>query len=327
MNPYAEHPKKMIITNIYKVLKDYSDAENRLSRSDVAKYLKQDYSMDVTDKCISKNLNDMMEYGYDIDCNEFEDKNGRFLRTGWYLKRKFDNSELILLINHVLFSKYITKEQCEQLIKKLKGLSNVYFRNKIKYLPPDNLLENEELFRTFSVLSEAIAFGNKVSFNHNKRIYKVSPYYTVMNNGRHFLICNLINRDDIWHFRIDSIMGIKRLDEPIKPLSEVKGLERGELSEYLSKHIYMFTGEAVPVAFAADKSMRNAIIDWFGKNAVFTKETDDKLFVRVITGENDMQCWGLQYGRYVEVLSPKSLRDKIAETVKQMSEVYGGEET
>ncbi|MCH5187208.1 MAG: hypothetical protein J1F63_02305 [Oscillospiraceae bacterium] len=38
-----------------------------------------------------------------------------------------------------------------------------------------------------------------------------------------------------------------------------------------------------------------------------------------------MHCWALQYGRYVEVLEPISLRNKIAQSICRMAEKYGAD--
>ena len=38
---------------------------------------------------------------------------------------------------------------------------------------------------------------------------------------------------------------------------------------------------------------------------------------------NAMFYWSLQYGAYVEVLSPPELRSELAETIRLMNEKYG----
>jgi predicted DNA-binding transcriptional regulator YafY len=43
----------------------------------------------------------------------------------------------------------------------------------------------------------------------------------------------------------------------------------------------------------------------------------------VRSNENAIFCWALQYGPYVEVLSPPSLREELAKEIKKMSQKYG----
>ncbi len=84
----------------------------------------------------------------------------------------------------------------------------------------------------------------------------------------------------------------------------------------------MFAGESVCVTFRAKRLIVNEIIDWFGTEVVFSNASGDEVDVTVRVSEKAMLCWALQFGRYVEVLNPQSLRDKVAKAVRDMNEKY-----
>ena len=84
----------------------------------------------------------------------------------------------------------------------------------------------------------------------------------------------------------------------------------------------MFAGESVCVTFRAKRLIVNEIIDWFGTEVVFSNATGDKVDVTVRVNENAMLCWALQFGRYIEVLSPQSLRNEVAQTVAEIHKKY-----
>ena len=120
--------------------------------------------------------------------------------TEWYFNHDFTDSELRLLIDDLLFSKYIPRSQCKELIEKLEGLSSKYFRSKVKHIQtlPKTTLNNKELFRTIEVLNEAITEQKQVEFFYEyydiserkmkprqneegiDRRYIINPYQIVM---------------------------------------------------------------------------------------------------------------------------------------------------
>ena len=63
-------------------------------------------------------------------------------------------------------------------------------------------------------------------------------------------------------------------------------------------------------------------MDWFGTEFSVIKKDEEKIIVRVSCNERAMKYWALQYGPYVEVLEPESLRNRIKEDIAYMSKRY-----
>ncbi len=198
-----------------------------------------------------------------------------------------------------MFSKHIPYSQCRELIGKLEGLSNIYFRAKVKHICtlPEGKPANPQLFYTIDVLDEAITKGRQVAFEYcsydvdkqlhprcredgSVREYVVNPYQMAATNGRYYLICNYDKYDNLAHYRIDRIRNIRLLDTPCKPATELDGHERLDLAGHMAEHIYMFTGETVRVKFRAKRYILGDIIDYFGTDAEFSDITEDELTVR-----------------------------------------------
>ena len=170
---YTISPKKMIIINILDILKKYTDMDHRLTQVEIADILKKEYYMEVDRKTVKRNLLNLLDLNCGIDYTEVTrtDKQGNdtSICTDWYITREFDDSELRLLIDSVIFSKTIPQKQCHDLVKKIKSLSNIYFNKKVGniYSLPESRPENKEVFYTIDVLDEAISKGKKVSFVYN----------------------------------------------------------------------------------------------------------------------------------------------------------------
>lgn len=344
---YTKQPKKMLIMNILDILKRYTDEDHRLSQKEIMDILEREYDMKVERKAVKRNLLNLIDYGYHVEYSESVriNKKGEeeIVYTDWYLERDFSDAELRLLIDSLLFSRHIPYSQCKTLIEKLENLSNRYFKSRVKHIQtlPDNELPNRQLFYTIEILDQAITKGRQVSFHYNEyhtdkmlhpridhegnvRTYIVNPYQMAAVNGRYYLICNYDKYDDVSNYRVDRITDIQLLDTPVKPMKNMKGLEHGlNLPKHMAEHVYMFTGESVPVTFRAKKYLLTDLFDWFGKEMQFTDETEEEVTVRVTVNLDAMRKWALQYALHVKVLKPERLVEMLREDVKQAAEQYG----
>lgn len=337
---YAKQSKKFLILNILEILRNYSDADHRLSQKNIIDLLRSKYEMVADRKSVKRNLMDLIDFGYPLEYTEIKrhTKEGEdaSIYTDWYLERDFSDAELRLLIDSLLFSKHIPYKQCKELIEKIKGLSNRYFKSKVRHVRnlPSDQPQNAELFYTIEVLDEAIEQNKQVAFHYgnygtdkklhlkqNKsgepQTYLVTPYQMVATNGRYYLIANTNKHDNISHYRLDRIRGIALTNSPAKPQREVAGLEDGlNLPQHMAEHIYMFSGESAHITLRATPDMAGELIDWFGNGVTFTDETETSITAHVKANVQAMQYWALQYAPYVTIVSPQSLANKVKEALQ-----------
>lgn len=348
---YSKQPKKMLVMNILDILRKYTDENHRLSQKEIVDILKTEYDMTVERKTIKRNLMNLIEFGYDIEYSEAirmipNRKTGEleesYILSDFYLVRDFTDGELRLLIDSLLFSKHIPYSQCKELIVKLEGLSNRYFKSRVKHIRtmPESATNNKQLFLTIETLDEAISHKKQVSFTYNDigidkkphprlngegkvREYIINPYQIAAVNGRYYLICNYDKYDDVSNYRLDRITDIKILDTPQKPMKKVKGLEKGfDLPKHMAEHIYMFSGESDIVTFSLKKYLVSEVIDWFGNDIEFFDESREEIKARVKVNLSAMRKWALQYALHTRVLSPQSLVDGVREDIEKASENY-----
>ena len=113
------------------------------------------------------------------------------------------------------------------------------------------------------------------------------------------------------------------LDERAKPMKQIQELKDGlNLPKHMAEHMYMFSGESIPVKVETTEDMMQELVDWFGKDFRVEKTEDGKIRVRIICNARAMRFWALQYGPYVEVLEPLSLRKQVIEDIEGMSRKY-----
>lgn len=343
---YQPQSKKTANLCILEILQRYTDSNHTLTQKQIQEKLKTDYGMVLDRKAVKRNLTDLVDFGFEIEYSEWvrtaKDGEQEVVLTDWHINRDFTEAELRLLIDSVLFSKYIPYSQCKELIEKLESQSSKYFSSRVRHISnlPVSMPSNKELFYTIEVLDEAIETGKQVQFKYtdfdlklNRVVrrnylgevmnYIINPYQMVATNGRYYLICNLDKYDNVSHYRIDRISDIILLDTPAKPKEKISGLENGlDLPNHMAEHIYMYCGKSSAVKFRADRKILNDIVDWFGTGVKVTEEAEDSVCVTVTVNENAMFHWAMQYGSHIEVLEPQSLRNKIAQAVSEMDEKY-----
>ena len=360
------HPKKLVILYILDILQKYTDEEHRLSQKEIQDILKREYEMTVDRKAVKRNLLNLIEYESNIEYREvsrkdifrkkdsvsykgtsdFADKEiseDDLLWTDFYLKQKFTNEELRLLIDSLLFSKHIPYSQAKELIKKLESLSNIYFKSCSQYIYPLPVerTDNKQVFYNIAILDDAIRKKKKVLFEYAEyhtdkkmhlkkredgsvREYIITPYQMAVQEGKYYLICNYDKYDDISNYRVDRIRNIQILEEKGKPFETLKwsGHQPMNLNEYIKEHVYMYSSENAFVKFRIVKAMISDVIDLFGKGVNFSEETDTHVSVSVHVNERAAEQFAKNYAPDVVILQPKRLRDKLRDDLKIAWEAY-----
>ena len=322
-------PKKLALLRIWQILLKHSDYDHPLTQEDIIKYLESEYGIEMERKAVGKNIADLHDAGIDIGSR----------RAGSYIdSREFEDSELKLLIDGVLQSKHITARHSKDLIEKLCGLSNKYFRSHVKNVYSVNdwsKTENQALFYNIDVVDEAIATVKQVQYDYNKygvdaKLHKssfqrVSPYQLILHNQRYYLM----GYSDYWgnmtFHRLDRISNMRLYDKPATPITSVKGYENGiDYKQIASTMPYMYTDTPERIEFIADEYIVDQIIDWFGKDIKMSTLPDNekKVKVELSASPNAMEHWALQYLNYVEVIRPEELRERIKESLEKAMKKY-----
>lgn len=378
---------------IIDVLKRYSDENERLDQAKILYYLKEEHHVEITRYTLSKYLEAMrwqekkdansdsdskkvLEYvihGSMKDNGEKQSKISKNTKSPKNTKthksksrdRKvyiesniFNNIEISMLCDGVLYSKHIPQETKKKLISMLKNFSPRAFKGKYRYVQGVGDVispQNDNIDRNLETIEKAISENRKIRivsgiFVENKdrgeyemvrgqRTYIVSPYYVVASLSRYYLICSRDAKGLPGNLRIDRMFYVEILDENRDSLNledenstSTTFISEGDyLKKYMREHIYMYAGKSVFVTFRIRKEYVGHFIDWYGVKEIRTgDDVDDKTkqinpdYVRltVRVNENAMYHWAIQYGELVEILSPKNLRVRVKEGLEKILNKY-----
>ena len=327
---------RLTALKILEILKNESDKNHPLTLQKIADKLEEE--TDYTGSSTHGNRHTARAY-----IETLKENNYPIVRTskGYYLEPDFEDGELRILIDSVLFSN-LPIDTAKKLIEKLKKLGNKRFNPKVRHIYNLSRLKrsnNEQIMSSIDFISDAISSHKKISFVYNSygtdfklhprkaEPYIVSPYQMVTTNGHYYLIANTDGHDNISHYRIDRMTDVKMLNEPARELLSksntipdcIGGLN---LPKHMAEHIYMFSGETISVKFLTDDFMMDCLIDWFGKDFRILKHQDDAILVEVNVNEHAIKYWIMQFGEYVEVVAPVSLREKIYETAQKILDAH-----
>lgn len=299
--------KKLAPLLILEILKKNSDFNHPMKQEEIISYLDREYGVSMERKAVGRNIQLLMDAGYDIETS----------KKGTYFDGQlFDDSELHLIIDSILASKYISVPQSKSLINRISSLSNKYFKKHIKNihsLEKWDKTESNTLFLNIEIIDEAIFKNKQIKYDYNKygidkKLHKtstqyISPYQLLIHNQRYYLM----GYSDYWkhivYHRLDRITNIEIIDVMLKDIRTIKGYENGIDYKKISTQMPYFNSDEEPVKimFLADERIIDQVIDWFGKD-IELKKVKDKVKVTIKALPTPTKYWLKQYSDYVKLI-------------------------
>ena len=317
--PKSENQKQKILF-VMDYLQKHSHKDQPVSTTELIHMLKQE-GISADRKSIYSDVQALIEFGLDIV--SIPGKKG-----GYYIAapKDFQMSELKLLIDAVLSSRYLTEKKSRELIKKLCDLCGT---DKEAELVSRNLLVsgrvksmNESIYYNIDVIQEAIAKNVQITFryfdwdmnvqrNYREKEYLASPYGLCQDNENCYLLA-YSERHGITSYRADRMDSIQLTDQKRTPCPELTGKA---LIDHANQLFQMFAGDAVNVKMRFHKSLLNVVIDRFGKDIMLIPDGDEYFNFTVKIAVSPMfLSWVIGFGSKATVLYP-------AQVVKQCKQL------
>ena len=113
------------------------------------------------------------------------------------------------------------------------------------------------------------------------------------------------------------------MEDNATDIRTIDGYKNGiDYKRFSSSLPYMFSDEPEQIKFLIKEEwMIDQIVDWFGYD--FKVEQNGEQFTVTVKASPDaMEYWSMQYLNNVEILSPMSLRERIADNIRRANEKY-----
>lgn len=283
------------------------------------------------------NLNDFFTFFIGYPLIHGKPKKGYVIEKEYY-----EDGELQLLVDAILFNKDASAKEKEALLEKLLSFSSVYQKERLSMMP---LLETEQPFSlilnlttilhaidehkniTFHYIDYAISNSHPIEItakNGNgktKEDYNVSPYRIYLDNNHYYLIGYFSKRKtNLSMYRIDRMRYVRRIGGIYVDIQDQYDLEG-----FITKRFHMFaSGQEVALTFRFKGVLLREIVSRFGNTIHVNKLKEDwyQASVDHVLMNDGLKMWFLMQGANVYVNEPVALKEEIEQDLKKALSLY-----
>ncbi|WP_245805834.1 helix-turn-helix transcriptional regulator [Bacillus alkalicellulosilyticus] len=321
---------KLRLLYMREILQKYTDEENQLTLEQMLDLFYRETKTHIGKKASRDDI-DMLESSGLFDVTINQEKNG-VEKYYSHQQRLFELYELRLLIDAVSAAKFITKNETEKLVGKIKRLTSLHLAKQLEnrvIMPDSHKNENQRVKLTIHELHNAIMERNVIEFqygkynlqkefkfNHDGKHYRVKPYALVWNQDFYYMIAEYQPKE-LRHYRVDRMRNVSTVDEKFIPDRDFN------VTKYTEKLFHMYSGEEQEIQVRFSNHLINVMIDRFGRDVSIRQDsgTTFVLSTKAIISEGLIR-WLLTWGSDAIVLYPVSLVDTLKKEINKMSQLY-----
>lgn len=262
------------------------------------------------------------------DSLEADGKGNLFLKAG--KQREFTEMEVLFIAKVLLGTRTLNKEEMAQIVRGMNSLFPSAIRMEIK-----NAVQNEmeqyvgpthgkNLLRLQWELNHAIERQVKIALVYRKIsgetvTRKVLPISVVSSECYLYLVGFFEEKPYPYpaFFRLDRIVCAEVTDEHYNP-KLYEDYNIGRMKKCIQ---FMYAGKLMTVKIACQPEVVEPVQDRLPNSHIVGKDGERTILSTRVFGEGFLR-WAMQYGNAIEVLEPKALRIKIAETAKSVAVMY-----
>lgn len=320
-----------------------SDEDHWVSQKQIMDYLYEEFGIMPDRKTIKRDIAMLRdEMGMDIEEQPY---------YGYRLcSREFELDDLKILAECVYAAKFISETRSKELIDTLcdfcsenqakKFKREIFLVDRVKTLESKTLYSINTIREAMESQGGAFSFrrGKKIGFyysthsvsdvhklidKHNGKLYKVSPYKLVINDGNYYMIGFDDAAQELRTYRIDRMRHVSILDEPRNTSKEWTTTRN--MKSYIRQTFSMFGGEKQKVTIRFENTLLDAVIDKFGVGfgAEYRQDGDNHFIVTMEVEVSDQFfAWLCEFGVQARITEPEDLVSKYKDYLTNIINQY-----
>ena len=311
--PKSEN-QKLRILYILDYMQLHSHREYPVGAAELIRMLEVQHNIPCERKTVYSDIAALHDYGVDIV--SVPGKNG-----GYYIaSRNFELPEIKLLVNAVLSSKFLTERKSRELIEKLCRECSVH---DAQLMRRDVLVSgrvksmNETIYYNVDAIQEAIGANRAITFryfdwgidgkrHYRAKAYAASPYGLCQDNENCYLLAHS-DRHGVTSYRVDRMSHITLTENPRTPCPELTGKA---FQEHAGRLFQMYSGDETTVKLRFHRSLTNAVVDRFGRDAMLFPDGEEHFVFTVNVAVSPMfLSWVIGFGAKAQILYPRCVID------------------
>ena len=320
---------------LLQILQEHTDDESWLTAAQLLSLMEAE-GQEGSKRTLQRNIQSLQSCGYHIDTRETRGGPTEYA----YIGRKWSMPDVQILVDAVSAAQFIPQDQSEELIGKLAKMAGPSY---VKELRPQILVsehvkaKNRNMIYTVLEIRKAMDRNRKIRFNYfqynpekqqvlkqengSDKEYVVSPYATVWNNDRYYLVGWSDQREKVVVFRIDRMKTPKTL-----PNKRVPPPEDFDIRDYTDKVFRMYGGPEEEVTLRCSLEILDQVIDRFGEGIELRDVTEDAFTVTVpVSLSTTFYAWVFQFVGRMSITAPESAREEYAGYLKKALEDVTGQ--
>ena len=300
---------------VYLVLREYSDAEHRITQTEILDYLKEDYGVETQRRSITRALDVLEKLDFDLI------RTPKGVALGG---RVFDEGQLEYVLDAIYSSPSISPSDAEKIFSNLTKTLSINERNRlagIEKMDERGRRNNPHIFYEIGAISGAIERQALIEFTYNaydekgqlkpltNNPQKVLPIKSYFRDGRYCLLAGSIEKTLFIRFYIDRMTNVKEVSQDKNhPIT----YSMTAVKDYLVKHPHLGAGEVVEAEIEIeDERAFNSLFVYFGDIESTFITPEGKCHVKVKADEESILSWCFSLAGKVSLLSPKQSLDKL----------------
>ena len=319
--------QKLKLLTLLRILEKETDSEQGLSMPQIIERLEAE-GIPAERKSIYRDLNVLRETGLNIVKLPRRPVEYALLRTELGL------SDIMMLIDAVQSSRFLTERKSNQLVKNLKELTSERERKLLdKRVHVQGRIKNqtESVFHNVDTIHEALQRKRKVEFlyfsygtdlkraprREGKR-YVLTPVKVAYVDGNYYLAAYSDKYEDISIYRIDRM---ELLQVSAEAATRCELIANYGFEEFEHQSFGMFDGDPEVVTLRVDASVMDVIVDRFGRDVELVKSAPTYAEVRVrVRKSPQFFGWLAGLNGTVTIKTPKRLKDEYKDWLKSLIE-------
>ena len=322
--------QKLKLYYLSQILQKKTDEEHALTMPEIIDLLAKE-GVSADRKSIYDDFEALREIGYDI----ISEQKGR--RYEYHIVgKRFELAELMLLVDAIQSSKFITAKKSNELIKKITDMASEHEARQLKrqvVVQGRIKTMNESIYYNVDELHNAISDNRKITFEYmqwnlqkkmerrNNKTYEVSPWALTWDDENYYLIGFDAAEDKIKHYRVDKMKNISLTNDRREGKDHFKEFD---MASYAKKNFGMFGGEEVTVKLEFKDQMVGVLLDRFGKEIPIhpAKKKGWSVTHVDVALSDQFLGWIFSLGADVKITGPKKVTDRFAAELAALQKLY-----
>ena len=323
--------QKLKLLYLMRILFEKTDAEQGLTMPQIIERL-EEQGISAERKSLYRDIEALREFGLDV--RTYHRAPVEYALEG----REFTFPELVLLVDAVQSSRFLTQRKSDALVRSVKRLAPERQRkllDKRLHVEGRIKMQNESVLANVDRIQEAMAKRRKISFlyfkydaakrrvlQHSGERYVETPVQLVYSDGYYYLVAYNEKHDGFPSYRVDRMDKIEVLVESACRNERIANFDREEVE---SRAFGMYQGEPVRATLLVTDEAMGAVIDRFGRDVESSLAGEGAAHVHVAVAKSPVFFgWLAQFGDRVRIEKPTTLANEYRQYLRTILEAYEG---